>query len=83
MTEVVTFIVQTNHKEVGLRCDCEPSTLAILEAIKKTCRNLGIIAHSERAPVGDHQANGATEAMVKLIGAQANVLVSAIEQEMC
>ena len=48
MTEVVRLIVQTNDKEVGLRYDCEPSRLAILEAVKKTCRNLGIITRMEQ-----------------------------------
>ena len=83
VTEVVRFIMQTSHREIGLRCDCEPSTLAILEAVKKTCRNLGIITHSEPTPVGDHQANGGAEVTVKLIRAQANVFVSAIEKECC
>ena len=83
VTEVVRFIMQTNHREIGLRCDCEPSTLAILEAVKKTCRNLGIITHSEPTPVGDHQANGGAEVTVKIIRAQANALVSAIEKECC
>ena len=45
VTEVVTFIMQTNHKEISLRCVCEPATLAILDSVKKTCRNLGIITH--------------------------------------
>ena len=83
VTEVVRFIMQTNHKEVSLRCDCEPATLAILDSVKKTCRNLGIITHHEPTPVADHQANGAAEVTVKLIRAQANVLVSAIEKECC
>ena len=42
VTEVVRFIMQTNHKEVSLRCDCEPATLAILDSVKKTYRSLGI-----------------------------------------
>ena len=83
LTEVVRFITQTNHKEIALRCDCEPSTLAILEAVKKACRNLGFITHSAPAPVAGHQSNGAAEVTVKLIRAQANVLVSAIEKECC
>ena len=76
VTEVVRFIMQTNHKEVSLRCDCEPATLAILDSAKKTCRNSGISTHHEPTPVGDHQANGAAEVAVKLIRAQANVHVS-------
>ena len=83
VTEVVRFIMQTNHKEISLRCVCEPATLAFLDSVKKTCRNLGIITHHEPTPVGDHQANGAAEVTVKLIRAQANVLVSAIEKECC
>ena len=83
VAEVVRFIVQTNHKEISLRCDCEPATLAILDSVKKTCRNLGIITHHEPTRVGDHQANGAAEVAVKLIRAQANVFFSAIEKERC
>ena len=83
VTEVVRFILQANHKEISLRCECEPATLAILDSVKKTCRNLGIITHHEPTPVGDHQANGAAEVTVKFIRAQANVLVSAIEKECC
>ena len=83
VTEDVRFIMQTSHKEISLQCDCEPATSAILDSVKKTCRNLGIITHHEPTPVGDHQANGAAEVTVKLIRAQANVLVSAIEKECC
>ena len=75
LTEVVRFIMRTNHKEISLRCDCEPATLAILDSVKKTCRNLAIVTHNEPTPVGDHQANGAAQVTVKLIRAQANVLV--------
>ena len=52
VTEVVRFITQTNHKEIALRCDCEPSTLAILQAVKKACRNLGIITILQHRPNG-------------------------------
>ena len=34
VTEVVRFIMQTNHKEISLRCDCEPATLAILVSVQ-------------------------------------------------
>ena len=47
VTEVVRFMMQTNHKEISLRCDCEPAILAILDSVKKNCRNLGIITHHE------------------------------------
>ena len=37
VSEVVRSIMQTNHKEISLQCDCEPATLAILDSVKKTC----------------------------------------------
>ena len=33
VTEMCRFIVHCGHTEVGLRCDGEPSTLALLEAV--------------------------------------------------
>ena len=35
VTEVVRFILQANHKEISLRCDCEPATLAILDSVRR------------------------------------------------
>ena len=67
VTEMCRFIVQCGHTEVGLRCDGEPSTLALLEAVKRACAGLRIVVHSEPAPTGDHQANGAAEAMVGVL----------------
>ena len=67
VTEVVRFIMHTNHLEISLRCDCEPASL-----VKKTCRNLGIITHHEPTPVADHQVNGAAEVTVKLIPSLSN-----------
>ena len=46
-TESVRFIVQTGHASVGLRCDAEPSTLTLLQAVSKTCQGLNIKTHKE------------------------------------
>eukprot|EP00435_Cladocopium_sp_Y103_P013590 s5234_g3.t1 len=80
VTEMCRFVVQCGHTAVGLRCDSEPSTLALLEAVKKALAGLRIIVFPEPAPTGDHRANGAAEAMVATIRNKANLLVSQIEE---
>ena len=80
VTEMCRFIVHCGHSEVGLRCDGEPSTLALLEAVKRACMGLNIVVHAEPAPTGDHQANGAAESMVGVLRSKANLLVSQIEE---
>ena len=80
VTEVSRFIVQTGHVEVGLKCDCEPSTTSLAEAIRKTCATLRITVHLEPTPTGDHQSNGAAEALVHVLRAKANLLVQQIEE---
>ena len=57
VTEMCRFIVHCGHSEVGLRCDGEPRTLALLEAVKRACMGLNIVVHAEPAPTGGHQAN--------------------------
>ena len=42
VTDLTRFVVNTGHRERRMRCDGEPSTLAILQACMKTCRALGI-----------------------------------------
>ena len=59
VTQMCRFIVHCGHTEVCLRCDEEPSTLALVEAVKRACACLRILVHAEPAPTGDHQANGA------------------------
>ena len=52
VTEMCRFIVHCGHTEIGLRCDSEPSTLSLLEAVRKACATLRITAHAEPAPTG-------------------------------
>ena len=35
VTEMSRFIVQTGHTELSLKCDCEPSTTSLAEAVRK------------------------------------------------
>ena len=56
------------------------STLALAEAARKACAGLRIVVHLEPAPRGDHQTNGAAEAMVEVLRAKANLLVQQIEE---
>ena len=51
----------TQHKDLAIRSDREPSIFAVVDGVKRACRNLGITIHDEGAPVHDHQANGAAE----------------------
>ena len=73
--EICRFTVHCGHSEVGLRCDGEPSTLALLEAVRRARAGLRIVVHAERAPTGDHQAKGAAESMVGVLRSKANLLV--------
>ena len=38
VTEFVRFIMHTQHRELALRSDLEPTNLAILDGVRKTCR---------------------------------------------
>eukprot|EP00435_Cladocopium_sp_Y103_P067625 s50_g30.t1 len=49
VTEMCRFVVQCGHTEVGLRCDGEPSTMALLEATKRALTGLRTVAHAEPA----------------------------------
>ena len=79
VTELSRFIVQTGHVEVSLKCDCEPSTTSLSEAVHEACAGLRITVHLEPTPTGDHQANGAAEAMMHVLRSKANLLVQQIE----
>ena len=78
-TEFVRFIMHTQHREIALRSDLEPSNLAILEAVRKTCKGLGIVVHHEPVPVGSHESNGAAEATLQQIRVRAGILIQQIE----
>ena len=65
---------------MALRCDGEPSTLALLESVKRACAGMRIVVHSEPSPTGDHQSNGAAEAIVGVLRQKAKLLVSKIEE---
>ena len=80
-TELTRFVISTQHKEIGLRCDGEPSTKSLMEACGKSCKALGIKVHYEPSPVGDHQANGAAEKVVDLVRTHAGILISQVEKQ--
>ena len=79
-TEFCRFLVWLGYTTVGLRCDQEPSTLSLLEAVKKTCRGLGIRIMDETVAPGSHASNGAAEVTVKVLRRHANLLIQQIEQ---
>ena len=63
-----------------MRCDQGPATLSLLEAVKKTCRGLGIRVMEETVAPGSHASNGAAEVTVKVLRRHANLLVQQIEK---
>lgn len=78
-TEVTRFIVHTQHWEIAIRTDREPSVLALADAVGRTCRNLDTVVHDEGAPVEDRQSNGAAEITVQILRAKAALLAQQIE----
>ena len=81
VTEFVRFITHTQHRELSFRSDLEPSNFAIADAVRKTCRGLGITVHHEPVAKGDHQQNGAVESTLQQARAKAGILVSQIKKE--
>ena len=71
----------TQHRELAIRTDREPSILSVVDGVRKACRSLGIVLHDEGAPVGEHQSNGAAESTVLQIRSRAGLLVQQIEDQ--
>ena len=59
--QVFLELFQVWPKAGSMRCDGEPSTLALLEACVKTCRTLGIRVVPEPTAIGSHQSNGGAQ----------------------
>ena len=74
--ELIHFAVSTGHESVRLRCDEEPSAIALLQAACKACRSLGIKVTPEPTAIGNHQANGGAERAVELVRSHACILIS-------
>ena len=79
-TEFCRFILWLGHQTISLKCDQEPSTLALLEAVRKTCRCLGVKTIVETIAPGSHASTGAAEVTVKLLRRQANLLIQQLER---
>ena len=80
-TEATRSAMSTQHKELSVRSDREPSILAVVDGLKKSCRNLGITAHDEGAPVKDHHSIGAAEVTVQVLRSRASLLMQQIEDK--
>ena len=81
ITETTRFVMGTQHKDLAIRSDREPSILAVVDGVKRACRNMGITIHDEGAPVHDHQANGAAEVTVQVLRQKAGLLIQQIEDK--
>ena len=79
-TEVVRFIImQTQHREIAIKTDREPSILALTDAVRRACKGFGITVYDEAVPVGDHQANGAAEITVQVLRQKAGMWLQQVE----
>jgi hypothetical protein len=78
-TEVVRFIMQTQHREIAIKTDREPSILALTDAVRRACKSFGITVYDEAVPVGDHQANGAAEITVQILRQKAGMWLQQVE----
>ena len=65
---------------MALRCDDEPAALSLLEAVRKTCRTMGIGVSVETVVPADHAANGAAETTVNVLRRLAGIFVTQIEK---
>ena len=81
VTEFVRFIMHTQHKEVAIRSDLEPSNLALADGIRRTCRGLGIVVHHEPIVKREHQSVGAAESTLQQLRLKAGMLICQIEHE--
>ena len=68
---VCRFLDSLGYKRIRLRCDNEPSILALREAIKDCWTGEAII---DNTPKGEHQANGSVESGVRTVSAQTRAL---------
>ena len=66
-TELVRFVLHLGHQAVILRCDDEPSTVALANSTRKSLRSFGVSCKLEFVTVGNHQGNGAAEVTVQVI----------------
>ena len=81
VSEMSRFVIYCGHSEIGFRCDGEPHTCTFGSSKEiSNCLECCCACNSEPTPVGDHQANGAAEAMVRVLRAKANLLVQQIEE---
>ena len=78
-TEVVRFIMQTQHREIAIKTDREPSILALTNAVRRACKSFGITVYDEAVQVGGHQANGAAEITVQVLRQKAGMWLQQVE----
>lgn len=78
-SELCRFVISTGHQQVGLRCDNEPSTLALLDSVRRAFKGLGIHTVVERTVPGNSEANGGAEITVQVLRNQANLLIQQVE----
>ena len=77
---MVKDIMWLGYPRVLLKCDCEPSTLALLRDALAALKVEGLDASPELPPPYDPQANGSTEIGVKLVKGKLAIFRRCIER---
>ena len=79
VTEAARFAIWLGHRSLRLRCDNEPSVLAVQSGLLKALRNLGIDVSKDNSPIESHQSNGPVEQVVGSVRQHAAVLMHELE----
>ena len=80
ITESARFIIWLGHRSVRLRCDNEPSIMAVQNGLMRTLRNLGVDASKDNSPIESHQSNGPAEQVVGWVRQHAAVFIHDLEK---
>ena len=78
---LVGFIKDLGFRRIILKCDDEPNTKALQDAVIHACVGVGVIPPEPRK--GDHMANGRVEMAVREVKRQCGILRISAEQHKC
>ncbi|CAE7382798.1 unnamed protein product [Symbiodinium sp. CCMP2592] len=78
-TELSRFILWLGYPAIRLRSDNENSVVAVVDAVRKVLRNLGVEVHKDSVPIDAHQANGPVEQSLQSVRQLACTLMSQLE----
>ena len=78
-TELSRFILWLGYSSIRLRSDNENSVVAVVDAVRKILRNLGVEVTKDSVAIDDHQANGPVEQALQAVRQLACTMMSQLE----